>query len=66
VRTDFRRHGVQLIYGTIRLIERDEESVLAGCAPWACTVMNLHVDHSEDGVRQAADHFRRLIDHAIE
>ena len=67
MRADFRRHGVQLIYGTIRLIERDDESVLAWTrAPWACTVMNLHADHSEEGVRQAADDFRRLIDRAIE
>jgi FAD/FMN-containing dehydrogenase len=28
--------------------------------------MNLHVDHDEDGLRKAADHFRRLIDRAIE
>jgi FAD/FMN-containing dehydrogenase len=28
--------------------------------------MNLHVDHDEDGRRKAADHFRRLIDRAIE
>src|SRR5207249_10694063 len=38
VRADFRRHGVRLIYGTIRLIERDDESVLAWARePWACT-----------------------------
>jgi hypothetical protein len=28
--------------------------------------MNLHVDHDDNGKRQAADHFRRLIDRAIE
>ena len=32
VRADFRRHGLQLIYGTIRLIERDDESVWPGRA----------------------------------
>ena len=48
VRADFRQHGVQLIYGTIRLIERDTESFLAWARePWVCTVMNLHVDHTE-------------------
>jgi FAD binding domain len=67
VRTDFRRHGVELIYGTIRLIERDEESILAWARePWVCTVMNLHVDHRPDGIAKAADDFRRLIDRAIE
>jgi FAD/FMN-containing dehydrogenase len=67
VRADFRRNGVGLIYGTIRLIERDDESVLAWARePWVCTVMNLHVDHTPDRIAKAADDFRRLIDRAIE
>jgi hypothetical protein len=67
VRADFRQHGAQLVYGTIRLIEKDYESVLAWARePWACTVMNLHVDHDAAGLSKAADHFRRLIDRAIE
>ena len=67
VRADFRQHGAQLIYGTIRLIERDDESFLAWARePWVCTVMNLHVDHDEDGLAKAAGDFRRLIDRAIE
>ena len=67
VRDDFRRHRVELIYGTIRLIERDDESFLA-CArqPWACIIFNLHVAHTEAGVRKAAADFRRLIERAIE
>jgi FAD/FMN-containing dehydrogenase len=65
-RADFRRHGVQLIYGTIRLIERDDESFLAWARePWVCAVMNLHVDHTEVGVRKAAADFRRLIERAV-
>ena len=67
VRADFRRHGVALIYGTIRLIERDDESFLAWARePWVCTVMNLHVDHTPDRIAKAAADFRRLIDRAIE
>ncbi|MGV1013978.1 MAG: FAD-binding oxidoreductase [Methyloceanibacter sp.] len=67
VRADFKVHGTKLIYGTIRLIERDDESVLAWARePWACTVMNLHVDHSEAGIEKAGEDFRRLIDRAIE
>jgi FAD/FMN-containing dehydrogenase len=67
VRADFRKHGAKLIYGTIRLIERDDESFLAWARePWVCAVMNLHVEHTEDGVRKAAADFRRLIDRAIE
>ena len=67
VRADFRQHKTQLIYGTIRLIERDDESFLAWARePWACTVMNLHVDHGEEPLKKSADDFRRLIDRAKE
>jgi FAD/FMN-containing dehydrogenase len=67
IRDDFRRHRVELIYGTIRLIARDDESFLAWARqPWACIIFNLHVAHTEDGVRKAAADFRRLIDRAIE
>ncbi len=46
--------GANVIYGTVRLIERDDESFLAWARePWACVVFNLHVEHTEDGVRRA-------------
>lgn len=67
VRDDAREHGFDIVYGTVRLIERDTESVLAWAREsWACVVFNIHVDHTSDGVAKAADHFRRLIDRAIE
>jgi FAD/FMN-containing dehydrogenase len=67
VRADFRQHEVQLIYGTIRLIERDDESFLAWARePWVCTVINLHVDHTEEGINKARVDFCRVIDRAIE
>jgi FAD/FMN-containing dehydrogenase len=64
-REDFRRNNTELIYGTVRLIERDDESFL----PWAkqsyaCTIFNLHVVHSPIGIQRSADAFRRLIDMA--
>jgi FAD/FMN-containing dehydrogenase len=64
---DFRRHSVQVIYGTIRLIEKDDESFL----PWAresfaCIVMNLHVTHRPQGIVKAERDFQRVIDRAIE
>ncbi len=66
MREDFRRHGVDLIYGSIRLIERDDETFLAWARePWACVVLNLHVVHTPDGLSRAANDFRRLIDMAI-
>jgi len=67
VRRDVRAHGVDVIYGTVRLIERDDETVLAWARePWACTIVNLHVEHTPAGVAKAADDFRRLIDRALE
>ena len=66
VRNDFRTHGVDLIYGTIRLIERDDESFLAWARePWACIIFNLHMVHTAAGVAHSAAAFRRLIDLAI-
>jgi FAD/FMN-containing dehydrogenase len=66
VRGDFRRNGVNLIYGTIRLIEKDGESFLAWARqPYACTIFNLHIEHTPVGKARAADTFRRLIDMAI-
>ncbi|HSF68146.1 MAG TPA: FAD-binding oxidoreductase [Nitrospiraceae bacterium] len=63
MREDFRKHNVEAIYGTIRLIERDDESFLAWARePWACTVLNLHVSHTPAGIERAAAAFRRLID----
>ena len=66
VREDFRRERVDLVYGTIRLIEREEESALAWARePWACTIFNLHVDHSPAAIARSGDHFRRLMDMAV-
>ena len=67
VRADARQHGVDIIYGTIRIIEEDDETVLAWARErWACVVFNLHVDHTPEGIATAGADFRRLIDRAIE
>lgn len=61
-----RRAGMLVIYGTIRLIERDEESFLAWARePWACIIFNLHVAHTSVGLTLAEATFRALIDLAI-
>lgn len=66
VRADFRANRVELIYGTIRLIEKDDESFLAWARhPYACVIFNLHILHTSEGKTRAADAFRRLIDMAI-
>jgi FAD/FMN-containing dehydrogenase len=67
VRRDFRRHAVELIYGTVRLIKRDTESFLAWAKEdYACVVFNLHTEHSAAGIAKAREDFRRLITRAIE
>ena len=64
---DFRSNDVNLIYGTIRLIERDDESFLAWATDrWACIIFNLCTLHTPEGLAHAAEAFRRLIDLAIE
>jgi FAD/FMN-containing dehydrogenase len=66
VRKDLRENKVDVIYGTIRLIEKDDESFLAWAKEsYACVIFNLHVVHTPDGIATSAEHFRRLIDHAI-
>ncbi len=66
VRRDFRLNGVDFIYGTIRLIESENDSALPWARePWACVIFNLHVDHRPADVERAAGHFRRLIDHSL-
>ena len=58
----FRTNGVPIIYGTIRLIEKDDESMLAWATePYACIIFNLHVIHTPQGIERAAEAFRSLI-----
>src|ERR1700690_290063 len=65
VREDFRKNNVELIYGTVRLIEKDDESFLPWAKqPYACTIFNLHTVHSPEGIHKSADALRRLIDMA--
>ncbi len=66
VRKDFRANKVDLIYGTIRLIEKDDESFLAWAKEaYACVIFNLHVVHDPQGLERSARAFRRLIELAI-
>ena len=55
-----------LVYGTIRLVERDDEAVLTWARePWACIIFNLHTTHDDAGVASSTKAFRELIDLAI-
>jgi FAD/FMN-containing dehydrogenase len=61
-----RERHADLIYGTIRLIESEDETLLAWAREsWACIIFNLHVTHTADGIARGADTFRGLIDLAI-
>lgn len=66
VRADFRANAVNVIYGTIRLVEPDTETVL----PWARQayvgiIFNLHTVHTPEGIEHSTRAFRRLIDYGI-
>lgn len=55
-----------VIYGTVRLIEKDNESFLAWAKePYACTIFNLLTFHTPAGIEGSARSFRGLIDLAI-
>jgi FAD/FMN-containing dehydrogenase len=63
---ELRRHRADVIYGTVRLIERDLESFLAWARePWACVVVNLHVQHDALSRARADATFRALFDLAL-
>jgi FAD/FMN-containing dehydrogenase len=62
-RADLRERKANVIYGTIRLIERDDETFLAWAKDrYACVIFNLHVDHTPEKIDEAARAFRALID----
>jgi FAD/FMN-containing dehydrogenase len=71
---DFLAQGAELlrsnrtivIYGTVRLIEKDDESFLAWAKkPYACIIFNLLTFHTPSGIEASARSFRGLIDLAI-
>jgi FAD/FMN-containing dehydrogenase len=66
VALDFAAAGVDVVYGTVRLIERDDEAFLTWARErWACIIFNIHTVHTPMGLEGAAAAFRRLIDYAI-
>jgi FAD/FMN-containing dehydrogenase len=62
-----REARADVIYGTVRLIEQDGDSFLAWARePWACIVLNLHVEHEPQAIEAAGEHFRGLYDIALD
>jgi hypothetical protein len=65
-RVALRERKANMIYGTVRLIEKDEETFLAWARErYACVIFNLHVEHTPDAIDRAASAFRDLIDLGI-
>ena len=61
-----RETKANLVYGTVRYIEKDDETFLAWARePFACAVMNLRVTHDEAGLEEARRQFQALIDVAL-
>ncbi len=62
-RVELRKQNANVIYGTVRLIEKDEESFLRWAREsFACVIFNLHVTHDATGLENAGKAFRSLID----
>jgi FAD/FMN-containing dehydrogenase len=58
-----RSNNTLVMYGTVRLIEKDEESFLAWAKqPYACIIFNLLTVHTSAGIERSANSFRGLID----
>lgn len=56
-----RARSLDVIYGTVRQILADTESVLAWARQdWACVVLNLHVQHDLAATARLAQDLRRL------
>ena len=55
--------GANVVYGAVRLIESEEETLLrwAG-ADYACIIFNLAVEHSPEGIERAYPRFRRFLE----
>ena len=64
--SNLRKSDSSTIYGTVRLINEDNESFLRWAKQdYACVIFNLHVVHTAAGIQTAANSFRMLIDLAI-
>ena len=56
-----------VVYGTVRLIEPEDETFLRWAREdYACVIFNLLVEHSAEGIERAKRQFRALIDCALD
>jgi FAD/FMN-containing dehydrogenase len=55
-----------VVYGTVRLIEAEDETILRWAKQdYACIIFNLLVEHTPEGIDRAKTQFRSLIDCAL-
>ena len=65
-KTVLEKPEANLVYGTVRLIEEENETFLRWASQdFACVIFNLLVEHSSEGKRKAAQQFQMLIDCAL-
>jgi len=66
-RAELRARGANVVYTTVRLIERDRETALPWARQrWVCLVLNLHTAHAPASLARTRETFRALIDCALE
>ena len=59
-------NNANLVYGTVRLIESEDETLLRWARQdYACIIFNLLVEHSPEGIDRARSQFQALIDCAL-
>lgn len=63
---ELRRNSAEVIYGTVRLIRRDDDTYLSWAKhDYACVIFNIHTVHTDEGLARSRAAFRGLIDIAI-
>lgn len=61
-----RQRRANVVYGTVRMIERDDETFLAWAKDrYACVIFNLHIEHTPRALEAARGAFQELIDLGI-
>lgn len=66
VRADFLANDVDLLYTSIRFIEKDTECFLAWAkSQMVCVILNLHTVHTKEGIEKTKQAMRRVTDLAI-
>lgn len=67
VKFDTKKYNVDVIYGTMRLIKKDDETFLPYAKQdYAAIIFNLRVVHTSIGMEKAKEDFVRLIDRGLE